>query len=145
MLCPVCRKPMVIVEFQSIELDTCLDCHGLWFDAQELNHLFDLAGCPRHLHGRHDLAAQVDRLPHVESRRRCPRCRRPLESVRAHSPADALILDKCPHGDGLWFDQGELESLLTARLGEDADALDRMRGFLGEFASVRRGPQDGLA
>ena len=37
---------MVIVEFGNIELDTCVDCRGLWFDAQELGQLFELAGCP---------------------------------------------------------------------------------------------------
>ena len=73
---------MVIVEFQNIELDTCLDCHGLWFDAQELGQLFELAGVPERYH---DLESQVDRLPHVGPRRRCPRCRRQLESVRAPS------------------------------------------------------------
>ena len=140
MLCPVCRKPMVIVEFQNIELDTCPDCQGLWFDAQELGQLFDLAGVPERYH---DLESQVDRLPHVGPRRRCPRCRRRLESVRAPSTSGELILDECPRGDGLWFDRGELESLLTALLGDNSRALNNVRGFLGEFTSARSSPEDG--
>jgi uncharacterized protein len=131
---------MIIVEFKNIELDTCLDCQGLWFDAQELGQLFELAGVPERYH---DLESQVDRLPHVGPRRRCPRCRRQLESVRAPATGRELILDECPRGDGLWFDQGELDSLLEALLGQDVCALDHVRGFLGEFASASRSPDDG--
>jgi uncharacterized protein len=139
MLCPVCRKPMVIVEFQNTELDTCLGCRGLWFDAQELGQLFELAGVPERYR---DLESQVDRLPHVGPRRRCPRCRCRLEPVRAPSARDDLILDECPRGDGLWFDQGELESLFEALLGENSHALHHVRGFLGEFTSASRSPED---
>ncbi len=139
MLCPVCREPMVIVEFENIELDTCLDCHGLWFDAQELGQLFDLAGVPEQYR---DLESQVDRLPQAGPRRQCPRCRRRLEPVRAPSTSGDLILDQCPRGDGLWFDKGELESLLKALLGENSRALNHVRGFLGEFTSASRSAED---
>jgi Zn-finger nucleic acid-binding protein len=139
MLCPVCREPMVIVEFENIELDTCLDCHGLWFDAQELGQLFDLAGVPE----RHrDLESQMVRLPPAEPRRPCPRCRRQLEPVRAPSTSGDLILDTCPRGDGLWLDKGELEALLKALLGENSHALNIVRGHLGEFTSASRSSEN---
>jgi len=124
---------MVIVEFQQIELDTCLDCHGMWFDAQELGQLFELAGVPeRH----HELALQLDRLRRAGPRRQCPRCRRRLEPVHAPATSSRLILDRCPRGDGLWFDQGELMALLETLFAEDVHALNSVRGFLGEFLSA---------
>ncbi|MCU0962477.1 MAG: zf-TFIIB domain-containing protein [Pirellulaceae bacterium] len=138
MLCPVCSQPMVIVEFQNVELDTCVDCRGLWFDAQELSQLFELAGVP---HQYHALESQLDRLPHVGARRKCPRCRRPLEPVRAPARRGAeLILDECPRGDGLWFDQGELSALLEAVLGDDVDTLRNVRSYLGEFLTTKQVP-----
>ena len=105
---------MMIVEFGNIELDTCVTCRGLWFDAQELGQLFDLAGMSERIC---ELEWQVDRLPHVGPRRKCPRCRSPLEPVPAPSGSGDLILDECPRGDGLWFDQGELEALLDGPVG----------------------------
>lgn len=122
---------MVIVEFQNIELDTCLECHGMWFDAQELGQLFDLAGIPERYH---DLETQLDRLPRAGRRRQCPRCRARLEQVQA--TGGGLILDQCPRGDGLWFDRGELMALLETLLGDDSHALESVRGFLGEFLSA---------
>jgi Zn-finger nucleic acid-binding protein len=129
---------MVIVEFENIELDTCVDCQGLWFDAQELSQLFELSGAPQQFHA---LESQLDRLPHAGPRRRCPRCRRRLEPVRAPSSgSEALILDECPRGDGLWFDSGELVCLLEAVLSEDVDTLQKVRGYLGGFLSSGRPP-----
>lgn len=131
MLCPVCSQPMVIVEFQNIELDNCLTCQGLWFDAQELGQLFELAGVPHHCRV---LAAQLEQLPRAAMRRRCPRCRRKLQPVRAPAAhGEELILDQCPYGDGLWFDQGELGALLDAVLSDDVATLQSVRDFLGEF------------
>ncbi len=133
MLCPVCREPMVIVEFQGIELDACPECQGLWFDAQELGQLFELAGVPDQYS---DLESQLARLARAKARRRCPRCRGRLVAVSAPATGGALILDQCPRGDGLWFDRGELDTLLRALLGEQSHALDNVRRFLGEFMSA---------
>ncbi|MHB8971907.1 MAG: TFIIB-type zinc ribbon-containing protein [Pirellulaceae bacterium] len=133
MLCPVCRDPMIIVEFGNVELDTCVRCRGLWFDAQELGQLFELAGVSQRIG---ELELQLDRLPHAGPRRMCPRCRGRLEPVRAPSSSGELLLDECPRGDGLWFDKGELASLLNALLGGNAQALANVQAFLGEFMSV---------
>ncbi len=134
MLCPVCNDALVIVEFDKIELDTCPDCRGLWFDAQELHQLFEAADIPEHL--RH-LEERLEQLPHTATRRRCPRCRGRLVPVRAPSDNKELILDQCPRGHGLWVDHGELETLLECLLDED-EALDRVRDYLGQFLSTAK-------
>ncbi|MBN1852999.1 MAG: zf-TFIIB domain-containing protein [Pirellulales bacterium] len=132
MLCPVCRKPLIIVEYENVELDACPDCCGIWFDAQELQQLFEIAGIPRQYH---DLEAHLDRLPRAGPRRICSRCRSKLIPVRAPSHPGNLILDECPNGHGLWFDKGELETLLKNLLGEQSEPLDNVRAYLGKFAS----------
>ena len=67
---------------------------------------------------------------------------RPVGAGPAPSVSGDLILDECQRGDGLWFDKGELEALLQALLGDDTPALDNVRGYLGEFTSVNRAPDD---
>jgi uncharacterized protein len=129
MLCPVCRDELVIVEFDEVELDACPDCRGIWFDAQELQQLFEAAGVPEHLHC---LEERLEQLPRAGSRRRCPRCGGRIVPVRAPAAAHEVILDECPRGHGLWFDQGELETLVECLLREDP-ALDRVRDYLGQF------------
>ena len=46
MECPVCHLDQVIVEWGDVELDVCIDGHGIWFDTDELRHLFAAAGAP---------------------------------------------------------------------------------------------------
>jgi Zn-finger nucleic acid-binding protein len=39
MICPACKKDMIVVEYSNVELDYCLNCHGIWFDSDELELL----------------------------------------------------------------------------------------------------------
>ena len=126
---------MLIVEVEAVELDTCIDGHGLWFDDQELRQLFDIAGVGT---APADLEARLELLPHQGARRRCPRCTTRMEQVQAPGNADVVILDRCPRGHGLWFDQGELAALLEALLGPADGAIARVRDFLGQVAGPGR-------
>ncbi len=139
MLCPECQKPLVIVEFNQIELDTCPDCDGLWFDAQELHQLFTLVGASERLK---QLEAQLDKLPHTTPRRNCPRCQGRLTPVQAAAASSELILDECPREHGIWFDQGELEALLRISLDPHIDTLAEVRAFLGQFISSGTLPRE---
>ena len=132
MLCPVCRQPLIIVEYRDVELDACPDCHGLWFDAQELRQLFELAGA---IDRFRQLEPQLDRLPHAHPRRKCPRCHGRLEPVRAPTEGEELILDECPREHGIWFDRGELDALLRSALDPQGQSLADVRAFLGKFAA----------
>lgn len=137
MLCPECRKPLVIVECEHVELDACFQEHGLWFDTDELQQLFELAGAPEALH---DLEARLEKLPaHRHGpRRRCPRCRARMRHVGAPGGEHAVILDRCPRGCGLWFDEGELHEVLTAGAVPGDPALETLRGYLGVFVAPRQ-------
>jgi Zn-finger nucleic acid-binding protein len=35
-MCPRCRAPLTEREFQTVKLDACTTCKGVWFDAGEL-------------------------------------------------------------------------------------------------------------
>ena len=129
MICPVCGIEMIAVERSGIELDSCISCRGFWFDAGELDLLGEMSGC--------DLST-LDLGPSTGSggRRQCPLCRKRLEEA-AYGP---IRIDRCPGGDGFWFDRGELGGLidraLTARGG-----IATVSQFLGEVFGAR--PDDG--
>lgn len=133
MRCPACRHELVVVEREGIEVDWCAQCHGVWFDAGEIELLAEKAG------RRLDpglIGTPSDAVG--ERRRRCPRCRRRMEKV---SPVheEGLLLDRCSK-HGLWFDSGELGALMR---GLDAgSAGGTVIGFLGEtftHSGARRG------
>lgn len=104
-MCPHCKSEMVIFEFEGIEIDHCMECRGTWFDATELEHLNELAGVEPGRLTEALLGARkgkVDDLP-------CPCCKRPMRAVHV---SDELVLDECPLGKGIWFDQGEIRRFI---------------------------------
>lgn len=41
MKCPKCGADLTIEDYHGIEVDRCLDCHGIWFDSGEAKLLLD--------------------------------------------------------------------------------------------------------
>ena len=139
MRCPVCQLDQIIVEYHGVELDVCLERCGVWFDAEELRQLFEVVEAPEALHaleGR--LAPLKKRVPRAKDlpNRRCPRCRGKMVHVEAPGQPQAVVLDSCARGHGLWFDAGELEQVLRSKLEDDHGALARIQEFLGDFVGT---------
>ena len=44
MLCPTCKVPLVMSERQSIEIDYCPKCRGVWLDRGELDKIIEKSG-----------------------------------------------------------------------------------------------------
>jgi Zn-finger nucleic acid-binding protein len=90
---------MLTAEIEGVELDYCADELGVWFDEGEIEAVFASASP----------LLKVTR-DGAKSKRRCPRCG---VKMRLFYPAPDLELDICPHGDGLWFDAGEVKRLMA--------------------------------
>ncbi|HUT37058.1 MAG TPA: zf-TFIIB domain-containing protein [Planctomycetota bacterium] len=105
MKCPSCQtSDLVGAELQKhrVMVDVCPACKGVWFDADELNRVLSTAAS--HLEVPKDAEA---------SRRRCPRCSRPLYTFRY--PQTLAKIDMCKACHGLWFDPGEFTEVKLVR------------------------------
>jgi Zn-finger nucleic acid-binding protein len=94
---------MIIVECDEVEVDHCVTCKGLWLDAGELDLLLGDAEATRRLLASGGPGASASERP-----RKCPLCDVKMEK----SDAGGVTFDRCGQGDGLWFDEGELATLL---------------------------------
>ncbi len=93
---------MVALELRGFEVDSCLDCGGIWLDSGELEVLTE--------------NKMPERLLNIEfaisrSRRKCPVCSRKMNTATTGS-TKVTEIDSCPLGHGLWFDRGELETIV---------------------------------
>ncbi|MCA8944574.1 MAG: zf-TFIIB domain-containing protein [Planctomycetes bacterium] len=134
MLCPVCAEEQVIVEYEGVELDLCVEGHGIWFDDQELHMLLesvDSVGAAKSLESTFEAIPS----PPGETPKRCPRCSTPMEHVRAPADPDPVILDRCRHGHGLWFDAGELRAVLAKHASTEDSPIARVYEHLSAFES----------
>lgn len=127
--CPACSGPLIAVERHRIEVDFCVGCRGIWFDAGELKLISRALS----------VSAPADFMslppcPSQENHRRCPRCRGKMDKVLL-GPGEGVVVDRCPNADGLWFDAGELGRTVSLPAGAGA-----VETYLGEsFAALKGG------
>ncbi|MBI1320520.1 MAG: hypothetical protein GC168_16465 [Candidatus Hydrogenedens sp.] len=102
--CPACKNPMMVLEYNGVEADFCDACGGVWLDASELELLF----------GDRQLADDFMRSDDSGKRERdrqlkCPISGKSMLKGRTAGP-EPVTYDYSPYG--MWFDRGELESIL---------------------------------
>lgn len=131
MKCPVCKNMMIVVEHEHIELDYCPDCAGVWFDAGELDLLFETMKLEKSILSLDSILTSPD-AKSTEKKRKCPICSKKMKkSTVGHEPE--VLIDACVRGDGLWFDAGEVGQLITQVPSiQEGDSQGRIITFLGE-------------
>lgn len=106
MKCPNCRKEMVILELDKVEIDHCLLCGGIWLDEGELELLLEGTLEKDKLLASFKINKKTD-----EKKRKCPVCGKKMYKILC-GMEKKVIIDSCPKNHGLWFDKGELDQIL---------------------------------
>jgi Zn-finger nucleic acid-binding protein len=89
----------------------CPQCRGMWVTEEALAERLRLvADDPR------DAELRFEQAPAQIYPRRCAVCGAPLD----HVGLQGVLVDRCAHGHGLWFDPGELERAMLSASGEIA-------------------------
>ena len=125
MNCPLCKdEPMLVLELNKVEIDYCSDCGGIWLDSGELELLMESSAAKEELLN----SFQTDKN-NKEDKRKCPICLRNMDKVFCGDQKEVL-LDKCPSGHGLWFDEGELHDVISM------GALDKENKILNMLKDI---------
>jgi len=110
-MCPNCKISLIVLELEGIEIDYCTECGGVWLDEGELELIMDIEGTePDKL--PNEINEIFAKKPDAKSQKRCVRCEAKMRLVRVGEPPVAI--DRCPLGDGIWFDQGEMQTLIQS-------------------------------
>lgn len=117
--CPVCIQPMNEIQFFNIKVDGCRFCGGIWFDAGELAKFIQKGSLPKRI--LTPTALTDARRTVKEGERKCPRCGNLLEVVTHQG----VNVDYCQNCSGLWFDRGELLSVVE-KYAEDVEKKDKI-------------------
>jgi uncharacterized protein len=125
MICPVCHKDALIVEYNNVELDYCPNCNGVWFDSGELELLLEAAG----LGTRESFLAGMKNSQEAdipEKKRRCPICLRKMRKVYIDEQKK-IVTDVCKGGHGIWFDGGEVTGLIESLANKESQETESKR------------------
>ncbi|NLT52533.1 MAG: zf-TFIIB domain-containing protein [Ignavibacteria bacterium] len=108
MNCPVCKEPLIVLEYEKIETDYCANCGGMWLDTEELELLTENKISAAQIF--HPVRKKID-----EKTYNCPRCSKIMDKKVA---LDNIIIDSCSRGHGYWFDKGELLEIIKSQPSE---------------------------
>ena len=124
MNCPACKNPMIILELNQVEIDYCNSCNGIWLDSGEPELIFSNSD------QKNVSESFIPKSNHQEVGRRCPNCKKKMEKVEFEN--SGIILDRCTNNHGLWFDNGELKSLLKTSADSNNKMIDLLKEMFGE-------------
>jgi Zn-finger nucleic acid-binding protein len=124
MNCPACKNPMVILELNQVEIDYCSVCKGIWLDRGELDLIFSVKE-KKEISDLFSVKNDFD-----ETKRRCPICKKKMDKVEFENTG--IIIDRCINNHGLWFDSGELKSLLKTAEEKNSKIIDHLKEMFGE-------------
>ena len=107
--CPVCKRPMIVLELDQVEVDHCSQCGGVWLDAEEMDLLLDGSEGREEIRRRATVDTTAD-----EKKRRCPICSKKMEKahITREGRESRVLIDRCEKRHGTWLDGGELDLLV---------------------------------
>ena len=129
--CPTCRSAMITLELADVEIDHCTVCGGIWLDSGELEQLLGDPVQAQRLLGSFRQETSAAELP-----RKCPICDRKMAKISVGRSDPPLLIDKCLRNDGLWFDRGELQDILTRAHLDEGNRIQRLLADI--FANDRQ-------
>ncbi len=106
MKCPKCQNDMESINYNSIEIDRCTHCFGIWFDQLEKEDLKHLKGAESIDIGDEFVGAKFDRIEQIN----CPKCNVPARHVEVVEPF--IRFEQCPDCLGSFFDAGEFRDYM---------------------------------
>ena len=113
MNCPKCNSPMAKVTFNSVEVDRCTSCGGIWFDSLEQEDLKKMKSSEVIDKGDPKIGKKQDQKRKIN----CPVCNTPM--IPMTDPKQPHIhFEGCKVCYGTFFDAGEFKDYKEETLGD---------------------------
>jgi Zn-finger nucleic acid-binding protein len=138
MNCPIDGSQLEKHTIQSVEVEECPQCQGMWFEKGELRQAKDEAE-PDLYWLDIDLWSDQDIFKLDWSERVCPDCGELMASISYGDTG--VMVDYCFKGHGIWLDQGEFQKIIEA-LEEEAltmDSNEYLQASIGEAKDLLLG------
>jgi Zn-finger nucleic acid-binding protein len=125
---------------ETVQVDECPVCRGIWFDEGELDKAKDAAD-PDLRWMEIELCKDQDRFSLSLSELECPRDGAPMVSIIYDG--SGVVVDHCVRCKGVWLDQGEFQRILAALEQEmvSKPGSEYLKESLDEAGEIVAGPK----
>ena len=104
MNCPKCNHEMKIDRFDSVQIDRCTNCYGIWFDLAEQEQLKKMKGSEAIDIGKKNIGKEFNKIRDIN----CPICNVKMIAMR-DAGQHHIEYEKCGSCHGVFFDAGEFK------------------------------------
>ena len=111
MECPIDGTTLETHTVNSINIEECVQCRGLWFEEGELRKAKDESD-PDLDWLDFDLWSDQDSFIADWSSRKCPHCGKNMATISYG--ATGVAVDYCTDRHGVWLDRGEFQAIIEA-------------------------------
>ena len=109
MQCPKCYGEMDMVTDETVRVERCKDCHGLYFDQLDQG-LLDSIGINSAIDtGDEELGAEYNDMVYVD----CPKCDKMMDQRSTENPVH-IRFELCPSCHSTFLDAGEFRQYVSA-------------------------------
>ena len=111
MECPVDGNTLEKFEVDSVDVEKCPQCQGMWFSKGELSQAEEAEGVDEDWLG-FDLWTDKEAFKAEKSSRKCPVCSQEMATIVYGSTE--VKVDYCVEEHGIWLDHGEFERIIDS-------------------------------
>ena len=114
MNCPSCQTLLTTIDYETVEIETCLGCGGEWLDKDELGKIVRIREEKFDEEERRAIAESatitgVD-LEKADRDLVCPKCGCTTDAIN-YGGDTGIVLDRCTGCGGFWLDKDEIEKV----------------------------------
>ena len=142
MICPKCKKETLgKISFYNNQIGKCNQCHGLWFDYDELRKAKDEKDEDLKWLDV-DLWKEDKKFQAFSLEKTCPLCKKNIYEVEYGN--SNIKVDICNSCKGVWLDKGEFEKIINyLKEKTSSENLGKYFKYLAEEATeIFTGPEE---
>ncbi|MCK4781586.1 zf-TFIIB domain-containing protein [Candidatus Parcubacteria bacterium] len=142
MICPNCKKETLKkITFHKNKVDICKECHGIWFDKDELRKAKDEKD--QYLKWLDvDLWKEKKEFQASSSQKVCPLCKKNLYEIKYGK--SNIKIDICNSCKGVWLDKGEFKKIIIylENIVNTETLSQYFKDMLEEAKEIFTGPEE---
>ena len=120
MQCPKCNSSFEKVIYESIEIDRCTNCRGIWFDLMVKEDLRQIRGSDSIDIGDKQTGEKFNQLREIN----CPKCKVKMLAM-IDKDQFHIQFESCPNCFGTFFDAGEFKDF------KEVTVVERFKQMVG--------------
>ena len=130
--CPIHSCKLITVYLDTILIDYCPECYGIWLDFGELENLLNKKIEKNKLF-KDKLTGPLRPSENKKEIKNCPLCNKGLDIKKYYN--SNIYLDICSICGGIWFDSGEF-AVLYLNNKKDSSIQDILAGVVGNYIDI---------